>query len=172
MVSEVSDALPVTGHHGFIGHQLKQRATFTEVINCLLKIQKCLPFLQCSGQFTASRFTEIQNYFNIDFKPFLLIHIIIFTIQASPILTKSPWSFWWILRIQSLHQVYFTLTQRLYFFNNKIDGAEMSCPIAGCSLARGKGMNIPFPWRSLKQPLQQPAQPQNITLVFVRNKNW
>ena len=40
--------------HGFIGHELKKRATLVEVVNCFLQIQKGLPVFQGARKFTAA----------------------------------------------------------------------------------------------------------------------
>ena len=51
---QLSDAVPVTGLHGLVGHQLQQRTTLVEVIDRLLQVLERLPVLQSSRKFAAS----------------------------------------------------------------------------------------------------------------------
>ena len=48
--SDLGDPLPVTGHHGFVGHHLQQGTGLIEVVDGLAQVQESLPFLQGLGQ--------------------------------------------------------------------------------------------------------------------------
>ena len=60
MTRDIRYPVPVTVFHGFVRHQLQERAAFVEVINFLLQLVECLPLLQSFRQLSAPN--ELREY--------------------------------------------------------------------------------------------------------------